>query len=353
MTRAAILAIGTATPDGSILQRDAAALVSAPIDDPRSARAVRGLFRRAGVESRGSVLVDTQGEQTFYGDDGEPTTARRMAAYRTHARTLAIDASREALGRAGADPGSITHLVTASCTGFDAPGPDQAIVYGLGLRADVRRVCIGFMGCHAAINALGVADALARADPNARVLVCCVELCTLHLTRGGEPDRHVPSALFADGAAAAVVAPSERDGLGIAATESVLIPNSADLMTWRIGDRGFEMTLSPGVPKVLADRVPPWIDGVLGRAGLTRQGVGSWAIHPGGPRILETLSAALGLGPGGDEVSRRVLREHGNMSSATVLFILERLMNSDQPGPILAMAFGPGLAGETLLLSAP
>lgn len=352
MTRAAILSIGTSTPAGSILQNDAADLVLAPIDDPRRARAVRGLFNRAGVDSRGSVLVDPHGVQTFYGDSGEPTTSERMGAYRTHAGTLAIDASRRALERAGVGARSITHLVTASCTGFDAPGPDQAIARALGLSPGVRRVCIGFMGCHAAINALRVADSLARSEPGARVLVCCVELCSLHLVRGDELDRHVPNALFADGAAAVVVAASDRSGRGIVATDSVLIPDSVELMAWRIGDRGFEMTLSPKVPGVLAEHVPPWVDGVLSRRGLARDDIDAWAIHPGGPRVLERLSAALGLAPGADAVSRRVLREHGNMSSATLLFILERLMATQDPCPILAMAFGPGLAGEALLLGA-
>lgn len=356
MIRPAIRSIGTATPSGFVSQRDVAEIACASIDDPDRGRVVRALFRRAGVKTRHSVLADPHGDQHFYrtAPHPDPSTHERMTQYQRHASDLAIRAARDAFERAGDDPATITHIVTASCTGFDAPGADQDLIRTLGLPPYTRRTNIGFMGCHAAINALAVADAFVRADPDARVLVCCVELCSLHLARTDDPQRHVAHALFADGAAAAIIANSQGPAPRIVRTDAVLFPDSADQMTWRIGDHGFEMTLAPSVPTTLADRVPGWIRSFLGREGLTPDDITHWALHPGGPRVLSALRDALGLDPAADAHARAILQTHGNMSSATILFILDAILRSPHQTPqtpILALAFGPGLAGESLLLA--
>jgi predicted naringenin-chalcone synthase len=325
----------------------AAGLVTDFGAEPGRAAGMRALFRRAGVESRSSVLVDGAGTLgAFYDAAPGPATGARMDVYARAAGGLAARACAEAMARAESPPEAVRHVVTVSCTGFAAPGVDRDLIDALGLPADVTRTHIGFMGCHAAINALRVAAALSAGGE--RVLVCCVELCTLHLCGGG-PGGRVASALFGDGAAAVVVGPG-GGGPGIRSTASVMVPGTRDLMSWRVGDHGFEMELSPRVPEVLAEVVPGWVDGWLGGLGLSRDAVGGWAVHPGGPRVLTALSAALGLGEDALVVSREVLRDQGNRSSATMLFILDRMLRGGGPMPMVGLAFGPGLGGEAVLI---
>ena len=313
------------------------------------ARTVRALFRRSGVRERGSVLADGDGRLPLFEDGGVPTTGARMRVYEAEALGLASEAASRALDDARADAASVTHLITVSCTGFASPGVDIGLIDSLGLSATVRRTHIGFMGCHGAINALAAARAFAASEPGARVLVVCVELCTLHFRASVEDGAMVANALFADGAAAGVVGGERAEGAReLVSCSSVVVPDSRGEMGWTIGDAGFEMTLASGVPAALAARVPGWVDGWLGAHDLARTDVAAWAVHPGGPRVLDEVSSALGLAADAVDVSRSVLRCHGNMSSGTVLFILERLRDAAGPGCVLA--FGPGLAGEGALL---
>jgi predicted naringenin-chalcone synthase len=369
-----LLGIGTAVPPNTLSQADAArhasvqqagvpasSGVGSDTDHVAGNRSIRALYRRAGVRSRGSVLLGDGGTlDAFFPTDARhgPSTGDRLAVYRRHAGGLARRAAGGALVASGVSPDAITHLVTASCTGFDAPGVDFDLIEGLRLPRDVRRTHVGFMGCHAAVNALAVASAFASQDPGLRVLVCCVELCSLHYSYEAEPDRRVANALFADGAAAAVVgAATSTRAPAIRGFASTVLPDSADLMSWSIGNHGFEMRLSPRVPDRLAEEVPAWIEAMLRTHRLTIPGIRSWAIHPGGPRVLGALTEALDLPEGSDEHSRAVLASHGNMSSATVLFIIDRLLRDrareGSALPLLAAAFGPGLAGEAMLLTDP
>lgn len=349
MNGASLLSIATAVPEGSISQEDAAEIACAKCGRNGRTRAIRGLYRRSGVRRRGSVLSDADGSINFYTGEAPPATSERMALYAEHAGPLAARAARDALDRAEVAPGSITHIVTASCTGFGAPGVDLELIRTLGLSSGTRRTHVGFMGCHAAINALAAADAFARVG--GCVLVCCAELCSLHFAYDERTERQVANALFADGAAAAVVARRESPGVHrFGGFGSVVIPQTQGLMTWGIGNTGFEMHLSPRVPEVLAERVPGWVRPWLADLGLTPEQVGSWAIHPGGPRVLSAVSGCLGLAEGADKVSREILTTHGNMSSPTVLFIMDRLLRGGGALPLVALAFGPGLAGEALLL---
>jgi predicted naringenin-chalcone synthase len=281
-------------------------------------------------------------------DSRGPTTGQRNRQYAAEATRLAISAARPAVAEAGFDPASFTHLVTVSCTGFVAPGVDLALIRGLGLRPTVERTHIGFMGCHGALNGLRVATAYA-ADPAARVLLCAVELCSLHYYYGDDPEKVVANALFADGAAA--VAGAAAGGVWrVAATGSCLIPDSADAMTWTIGDHGFEMTLSKQVPRLIARNVRGWLADWLGGNGLAVADVGSWAVHPGGPRIVEAVEEALGLPREATAASRAVFADYGNMSSPTVLFILDRLRLANASRPCVLLGFGPGLTAEAVLL---
>jgi predicted naringenin-chalcone synthase len=248
----------------------------------------------------------------------------------------------------------VTHLVTCSCTGFANPGVDLELVRGLGLAADVSRTHVGFMGCHGAFNALRVAEAFATAHASAVVLVVCVELCSLHFQYGSRSDAVVANSIFADGAAALVgVGPDHP--LAAAADWrlerqwSRLLPDSQGEMGWVIGDQGFEMSLSARVPGIIQREIAAVVAAALGDAGLAGGDIRSWAVHPGGPRVLANVAAALGLDDGSLVVSHEVLAAHGNMSSATILFILERLLPA-AVGPCVALAFGPGLTAEMALL---
>lgn len=363
--------IGTALPEHCLTQDEVVELHTTfcRIED-RKARMLRALYRRSGIDTRHSVVVvgsegPLEERQTFYppardDEDRGPTTVRRMEAYERHAPALAAAAARRALDSGGVAPEEVTHLVTVSCTGFFAPGVDAAIIGELGLPRGTERTHLGFMGCHGALNGLRVAHSLASRDPEAVPLVCAVELCTLHFSYGWDPDMLVANALFADGAAATVgraasrtVSEPIRDGppWRVTGSGTFLMADSEDAMTWRIGDHGFRMTLSAEVPELIEAHLRPWIVGWLGRHGLELADVGSWAVHPGGPRILGSVARALDLPSGATAVSREVLAECGNMSSATVLFILDRMRARDAPLPCVALAFGPGLVVEATLLS--
>jgi len=361
---ATILGLGTACPAGSISQEDSVAFAGSVVPrSPDESRLIAALYRRTQVRRRGSVLLQS-GESgvpaipAFFepsarqGDLG-PSTGARGDRFNLEAPPLALRASRAALAEAGIGPASITHLITVSCTGFGAPGVDAALITQLHLAPTVQRTHVGFMGCHGAINGLRVAAAFANADPRACILVCAVELCSLHFHYAPDPQQIVANALFADGAAAAIVGTVDQSArrIGVlAGFGSCLLPDSAAAMTWRIGDHGFEMTLSPGVPGVLQSHLRGWIEPWLESHGIAMAHVGSWAVHPGGPRILGTVAECLDLPQGALDASRSILAEHGNMSSPTVLFILNALRKRRAAPPTVVLGFGPGLVAEAALV---
>lgn len=360
--RVVIAGLGTARPSQSIAQADAAELAKtfcAPT--AQQARLLPTLYGRTGVQRRGSVVLERSDgvatAQSFFpplegASDQGPTTKQRMERYAQEAAPLAQEAASRALGEAGLRAAVITQLITVSCTGFVAPGIDLALIKGVGLAATVGRTHIGFMGCHGALNGLRVASALARAQPEACVLLCAVELCSLHFRYGWDPEKVVANALFADGAGAMVLASdaeASRGAWGVVASGSCLVPDSEEAMTWRIGDHGFEMTLSARVPAVIRAHLRSWLEPWLHQSGLTLREVRSWAIHPGGPRILDAVAAALDLPEDATALSAQVLAECGNMSSATMIVLLERLHQARAPRPCVALGFGPGLVAEAAL----
>lgn len=357
-----ILGLSTALPQYSIKQSQAAETAKHfSWDQTIQTRLLPALFRRAQVAARGSVVLEQSADgelyTTFYQpassiEDRGPTTATRMERYRQEAIPLAAQAARQTISRAALAPREITHVITVSCTGFMSPGVDIALIKQLGLRPTVGRVHIGFMGCHGALNALRVAQALVEADRRAKVLVCAVELCSLHYQYGDAPEQIVANALFADGAAALVATAAVESPAPwqVAATGSVVFPDSEAEMGWQIGDYGFQMNLSPRVPDLIAQHLRPWLEQWLSLQSVRLDEVRSWAIHPGGPRILSSTAEALGLSAEATAVSSEVLAAHGNMSSPTVLFVLERLQKQHAPRPCVALAFGPGLVAEAALL---
>jgi predicted naringenin-chalcone synthase len=275
-----------------------------------------------------------------------------MVAYEASAAPLALAAAREALEKANVAPAEITHLVTVSCSGFSSPGFDLALINRLALTPDTSRTHVGFMGCHGALNGLRVANSFVQNDRTACALLCAVELCSLHHQYRWDPEQIVANALFADGAGALVLRSQETDSMNwhVVAQRSAVIPDTEDMMSWRIGDHGFQMTLSAQVPQLLDEQLRPWLAGWLSEYGLAIEDIGSWAVHPGGPRILDACASAIGLSEESLADSREVLAEFGNMSSPTILFILDRMQRRDAPRPCVVLAFGPGLTIEAALL---
>ncbi len=355
-----VTGLGTAVPSAGIDQA-AAVDVALPLlgAEGRRERLLRALYRRAGVRRRHSVLLAADGDagvQPFYEprrgrSDRGPATARRMAVYADSALGLARQAGRRALEVARADGADVTHLVTVSCTGFDAPGVDVGLIRELGMASTSTRLHLGFMGCHGMFNGLELARTIVAGDARAIVLVVAVELCSLHFQYSWDSEKLVANSLFADGAAAAVCTGEVAGGglLRIPATGSFLFPDCESAMTWRIGDYGFEMTLDPSVPGLIRDHVGDWIEDWLGTLARSVEQIGIWAVHPGGPRILRAVEDALGLAPEALAASRGVLSDYGNMSSATIGFILERIVARGLRGPGVAIGFGPGLVGEAFL----
>lgn len=345
-----ILGIGTAVPASMDQTRiiDIATNLMNGSDEQRDL--LRRIYSRSGVERRGVALEHNPGELAdFYRPHDSPRTSERMRAYGQFAPALAERATRCALDASDLNPHRISHLITVSCTGFFSPGIDAALIERIGLPRSVRRTHIGFMGCHAALNAIEVARLIARSSPEARVLVCCVELCSLHLAYGWEMHQIVSNALFADGAAAVVVGQSEDERCwSVIESASHLLPGTRPDMGWTIGDHGFEMTLSSQVPAHVKSHLRGWCEAWLGEAGTNVESIDHWAIHPGGPKVLDAAADGLRIDRARLALSRAVLRDHGNMSSGTVLFILERLGMAT--GQCVLLAFGPGLVMEGLLL---
>lgn len=358
-----IAGIGTALPPLSVTQAESircARVLGGPALS--EAKWLTAVYARSGVETRhqalGRPLVDDllngtrHSESPFLpGRPHGPTTQERMTVYAREAPPLAVQAARQACERGRIRPESVTHLITVSCTGFLAPGIDLALINGLNLSANVQRLHVGFMGCHGALNGLRVADAFTRADPNAVVLLVAVELCSLHYSYGAEPDQVVANALFADGAAA-IVGRARHDSsqAAIVGTGSVVIPESAGEMAWTVGDHGFTMTLTKRIPILIQEHLRTWLELWLRSHGLGLNNIRSWAVHPGGPKILAAVGESLALPGDALAPSRTILAECGNMSSPTVLFILDRLRQANAPTPTVMLGFGPGMVVECALI---
>jgi predicted naringenin-chalcone synthase len=360
----AVLGLGTAVPRHYVQREESLAFaLSCFAQNEDDGRRIKLLYRKAGVDRRHSVVLDSRDgdgvSQTFYeppngANRSGPALDKRMMMYEREAPVLAGEACRKAFSQPIVDPGQVTHLVTVSCSGFTAPGVDVRLIKQLGLSPATERIHVGFMGCHGALNGLKAARAIVESQPEAVVLLCAVELCTLHYHYGNQFDQMVANALFADGAAAMVLG-GPRSGLAedcpwkLAATASRLFENSEEAMTWRIRNNGFVMSLSPEVPGLIRDHLRGWLEEWLSSNGLGLEDVKSWAVHPGGPKILASVAQALELGDEDLAASREILRTRGNMSSPTVLFIMERLRENPTPLPCVALGFGPGLMAEAAL----
>lgn len=339
---ACVNAIATAVPARDIHQ---------PFVDwaePRLPKRERKLFRRmverSDIEHRWSIHASSPvGPGGFYENGALPPTSARMALYAEAAPELAL----QAIIGLDFDPATITHIVVASCTGFVAPGIDQIIAARIGLSPSVERLLIGFMGCYAAVTALRSARHIVRSDPAARVLVVTVELSTLHLAAEDRIEPLLAMLQFGDGAAAALVSAEPR-GFALAEGFAATLPHSDALIRWTIGDQGFAMHLSGEVPARIGSALAEPDTRASLTGGVDVGAIAHWAVHAGGRSILDAVEHGLGLAPHSLGESRMVLRECGNMSSATLMFVLARILDAGVTGPGVALAFGPGLAAEGL-----
>jgi alpha-pyrone synthase len=319
------------------------------LGDPRARRLFRRMADRAQIAQRYSVMApspntDQLDAEGLFQPADFPGTKVRMGLYERHAPQLAMQAIAALQLAEHEKP---THIIVTTCTGLHAPGIDLAILDRLGLDRSVERTVVGFMGCYAAINGLKLARHIVRSAPEAIVLMVNVELCTLHLQWTDDLESLLSFMIFADGCAASLVT-ANATGLEIIGFDASIIPDSGDQITWRVGDQGFDMRLAGTVPAAIGRALPGIVDDLQNRFRVNDLSL--WAVHPGGRTILDAVEASLRLPPDRLSASREVLRRYGNMSSPSIMFVLQSLMQEAAPGEAgAALAFGPGLTAETMM----
>ncbi len=367
--QSAITAIGTALPLYKRAQEDIAEFIAEVFHLTLAQKKVlKRIYQSSHIDYRHSVLTDyakSPGSFEFFPNEPSasfPSTAERMAVYKAHALPLALAAIDDCLSESSlsrdAQLSRITHVITVSCTGMYAPGIDIEIVQSLQLSSSTQRTSINFMGCYGAFNGMKVADAICRANPDACVLLVCVELCSIHIQNDFTLENMVSNALFADGAAAVLI---QNESKSVAKKMSIhsfycdLIPQSSQEMAWHIGDSGFDMVLSAYIPEAIQSGIRAFTDKLLQQTKQSFSDIDYFAIHPGGVKILQACEAAFPMTAFENRFSYQVLRENGNMSSATVLFVLKKiwqeLTEQEHGKTIFSCAFGPGLTLESMMLN--
>jgi predicted naringenin-chalcone synthase len=360
-----ITAIGTAVPQHKINQQQIAVFMTKAMQvDYESGRKLNAIFRSSGVAHRHSVLEDYAKvtDFSFYPNNKDlspfPSTEKRNSEYRKHALPLSLQAIKNCFNsHSNFNPSTITHLITVTCTGFYAPGLDIELIKELKLNTSVERLAFNFMGCYAAFNAIKAANAFCALSPKNKVLVVCTELCSLHFQRDATDDNLLANALCADGSAAMIVESVAAKGISLLPEvfHNSLSFSEKSHMAWSIGDFGFEMKLSSYVPDIIQKSIKSLTTEMLERIKKKIDEVDFYAIHPGGKKILEVIEKELGITRKQNVHAYDVLQAYGNMSSPTVVFVLERLFKtlnaSHQNANILSFSFGPGLTLEGILFS--
>jgi len=359
-----ITSIGTANPANKVSQPALADfMVRAMQLAEDDARKLKAIFRASGIETRYSVIDDYGKKEgfDFYSNTHDlepfPSTRRRLELFREKSIALSVAAITKCVDKVDSLAyNSITHLIVVSCTGMYAPGLDIDLVKSLHLSTSVERICINFMGCYAAFNALKLADTICQSNTNAKVLVVCTELCSIHFQKESTEDNLLANALFADGSAALLIEGMPRKGLNLKPVSFYcdLAPEADQEMAWTVGDLGFEMRLSSYVPEVIRSGIKNLTNSLLSQISNKLSDITYFAIHPGGKKILEVIEQELGLTKAQNQASYEVLKNYGNMSSPTVLFVLHEITKNlngvDGGKKILSFAFGPGLTLESMVL---
>lgn len=277
-----------------------------------------------------------------------PGMTVRNDLYKEFAPKLAHEAAAKAILEWGGDPATLTHVISISCTGVMAPGLEFGLIETLGLKRSIMRLGINFMGCFGAFKGLEVAHAFAKLHPENRILVVCTELCSLHVQLHNNASAIMGNSLFADGAAAVVVGQTEKNSLfEIVRHTSMGLENSAEHMKWEASDHGFIMTLSHHVPIVLARHIQAFTEELVAPYSIPSC---DFAIHPGGKAIIKAVEKKLGLKKEQAEASWETFANFGNMSSATILFVLDAMRKAPGQEWVAGLGFGPGLSAEGVLL---
>ncbi|HYI76967.1 MAG TPA: type III polyketide synthase [Chryseolinea sp.] len=359
-----ITALGIANPPNKFSQSKIADfMVKAMQLNHNESRLLHTIFKASGIEFRYSVLEDYGREQDFslYSNSPDfepfPTTEKRLSVFRDHVLSLSSGAVDNMLQSVPSfNIKDVTHLIVVCCTGMYAPGLDIDIVKKYDLSPSVHRTGINFMGCYAAFNAIKVADAFCHQDENVKVLIVCTELCSLHFQKKPTEDNLLANALFADGSAALLVESKTKQRLRLKPERfhTLLIPKSDDDMAWTIGDLGFEMKLSTYVPSIIKSGIAEVTKTLLNKISKEISDIRFLAVHPGGKKILENIEKELGIPNEKNQDAYGILRNYGNMSSPTILFVLHSIFNKitteDDNEYILSFAFGPGLTLESMIL---
>ena len=357
----AILGIGTAVPQHRLDQADTSQRIAEALREyPDSMRWSKRIFKQCGVQTRytcePNLLEPAESCHYFINSTRAeiPTTAERMRTYQRESVPLALQAAQIALAGSRVDADDITHLITVSCTGQFLPGLDAEMIKELGLSREITRIPFTFLGCAAGLKAVCLAREITLGQPSAKVLIACVELCTLHIQPSSNRDDLFGASFFGDGASACVVgvAGEARDDIfELGNSRSVLLAESAEEMKWELGNNGFHLYLSPSIPKLIGRFVPEQLEQLMGKERLEQAKL--WAIHPGGKGIIDVLEDMYQLDETQTGPSRTVLRDYGNMSSATILFVLAQMKQelrekkaAHEEG--VAVAFGPGLTCEMI-----
>lgn len=352
-----IVSIGTAVPAYCHQQMDILQFMQAVYSTTETdKRKLRFIYQQSGIRQRYSVIADYSKpieDWKFYPPTENlepfPTLEQRMMIYNKQAPLLSVDAIRNCLNHVH-NPKKITHLITVSCTGMSAPGLDLQIVELLDLEKNIFRTSVNFMGCYAAIHALKIAAAICKADEHAQTLIVCTELCTLHFQREATLDNITSSLLFGDGSAAILMTGNKNkdEGLHIDNFYSEVIPKGKRDMAWELSSNGFLMTLSGYVPDLIEEDFEKIVDRALKKENSSKKEISHWCIHPGGKRILEAIHKSLKFTNGRLSASYKVLNDFGNLSSASVVFVLKEMLHEKKAiKKLFGAAFGPGLTVET------
>jgi predicted naringenin-chalcone synthase len=326
-------------------------------------RILRYLYHQSGITSRYSVLNDYShkpDDWTFYPPTENlepfPSLEQRMKKFNQEAATLSVSAIRNCLGK-DIELADVTHLITVTCTGLSAPGLDLQLIELLDMPRNIFRTSVNFMGCYAAIHALKLADSICQADPGARILIVCTELCTLHFQQESTNDNITSSLLFGDGSAAVLVTGEEdrSTGFPLLGFYGEVMPKGKQDMSWELSSTGFTMTLSGYVPALIEEDFEMLVNHALAKHRISRDDITHWAVHPGGRKILEAIEKSLSLPATKLDASYRILSDYGNMSSPTILFVLKEILSelvTTEQQTVFGAAFGPGLTMETFLVGA-
>ena len=360
-----IISIGTAVPQYSAKQGTILDFMKTAYNDDTASRKLNILFHNSGIKTRYSVVPDfgnNQSENSFFKvNQRVPDVTQRLTVFKENAASLAISAMQNAFQKLNTNIADfkITHLITVTCTGIYAPGLGAALIEQLNLPEDIFHTAINFMGCNAAFPALNLADMITQTNENAKVLIVCVELCTLHFQAIDNNDNLLANTIFGDGSAAVVVVSdtaakkNHQAGLSINGFYSLLLYKGKNLMGWNITPVNFEMVLDTGIPEFIGNEVNESVLKASKKLKIDPSAIDIWAIHPGGKKILDSIKKQTQLSDSDMQYSYKVLSEYGNMSSPTILFVLNEIMQAEHADgeTIFSIGFGPGLSIETALLT--